>query len=385
MTTTGIGTDTLPLPTGRYAVGRTTVELIDAGRRERYGPDPSSPRELVVWMWYPASPRAGAAPADYLPGAWATIGQALGLDVASVHSHAVANAPVAGEGTRHPMLLLSPSGFSPLLMTAIAEELASHGYLVGGINPTYESPVTVFADGRIVPVNPAAVGGVLGPQTGPHENAFRARAAVCEYKAADFGSVTGHLAGADGDSDNPFSGRIDFSRIGALGHSFGGNAALEWCRADPRCGAAVNLDGALWTEVGRVGLERPALQLITDHSEFAVSSDEAVQSGMAPDEAWFEAEKAIIFDGWRTVAQHAATVQIAGARHMSFMDVPFLRTIDASPVKSMLAATTIDATRMWRITSDYLLAFFAQHLDGVPAPLLSGPSPAYPEVRFGAP
>jgi hypothetical protein len=70
---------------------------------------------------------------------------------------------------------------------------------------------------------------------------------------------------------------------------------------------------------------------------------------------------------------------------MSFMDVPFLPTIDASPVKPMLAATTIDAARMWRITSDYLLAFFAQHLDGVPAPLLSGPSPAYPEVRFGAP
>jgi hypothetical protein len=67
-----------------------------------------------------------------------------------------------------------------------------------------------------------------------------------------------------------------------------------------------------------------------------------------------------------------------------------LSSIDAAvpqqpEVASLVAATTIDATRMWRITSDYLLAFFAQHLDGVPAPLLSGPSPAYPEVRFGAP
>jgi predicted dienelactone hydrolase len=37
---------------------------------------------------------------------------------------------------------------------------------------------------------------------------------------------------------------------GGFGHSFGGNAALQWCRDDPRCLAAANLDEALWTEVG---------------------------------------------------------------------------------------------------------------------------------------
>jgi hypothetical protein len=85
-----------------------------------------------------------------------------------------------------------------------------------------------------------------------------------------------HLAHSDRDPDSPFAGRLDLGRIGALGHSFGGNAALEWCRADTTCGGAVNLDGALWTAVGRVGMERPALQLITDHSEFAMSGDQAV-------------------------------------------------------------------------------------------------------------
>jgi hypothetical protein len=106
---------------------------------------------------------------------------------------------------------------------------------------------------------------------------------------------------------------------------------------------------------------------------------------MAPDAAWFEAEKAITVDGWRTVARHAVTVQIAGARHMSFMDVPFLPITDASPVIPMLAATTIDPSRNVADHERLPPRLFAEHLDGVPAPLLSGPSAAYPEVRYGAP
>ena len=52
--------------------------------------------------------------------------------------------------------------------------------------------------------------------------------------------------------------------------------ALEWCRIDQRCEAAVNLDGALWTEVGRIGLGRPVLQVLGEHPEFALSGAEAV-------------------------------------------------------------------------------------------------------------
>ena len=79
------------------------------------------------------------------------------------------DAAVADEQPAYPVLVLSPSVFPPLLLAAIAEELASHGYVVAGVNHTYETAVTVFADGRVVPVNPAAQAGVLGPQTGPGE------------------------------------------------------------------------------------------------------------------------------------------------------------------------------------------------------------------------
>jgi hypothetical protein len=52
-------------------------------------------------------------------------------------------------------------------------------------------------------------------------------------------------------------------------------------------------------------------------------------------------------------------------------------------MKAMLAATTIEPARMWRVTSDVVLAFLARHLDDGPAALLDGPDPGYPELAYG--
>jgi predicted dienelactone hydrolase len=95
------------------------------------------------------------------------------------------------------------------------------------------------------------VAGVLGPQTGPYQERFRQRAAVCDYKAADLASVADQLGQLPDDAGGLLGGRLDLRRLGGFGHSFGGNAALQWCRDDRRCRAAANLDGALWTEVGQ--------------------------------------------------------------------------------------------------------------------------------------
>jgi hypothetical protein len=140
--------------------------------------------------------------------------------------------------------------------------------------------------------------------------------------------------------------------------------------------------------VGRVGLDRPALQVLAEHVEFAVTGEDAVKAGAAPNVEWFEAEKAITFGGWRNVQQRAQpgyTVQVNGASHISFMDVPFLPVTDASIVKPALDATKIQPDRMWRITCDLLLAFFAKHLNGASAPLLDGPTDDYPELTVGPP
>ena len=191
------------------------------------------------------------------------------------------------------------------------------------------------------------------------------------------------------DAAGLLAGRLDLDRLGGLGHSFGGNAAPQWCRNDRRCQAAASLDGALWTEVGRVGLDRPVLQVLAEHPQFALSSgEEAVQAGMATEAAAYDTEKAITFGGWWTVQQRGRpgyTMQVKGAGHLSFLDVGLLPVQAEGPVKTILTATSIEPRRMWRITCDLLLAFFARHLNQAAAPNLEGPSGDYPELSFGSP
>jgi predicted dienelactone hydrolase len=127
----------LPAPTGRHQVGRISFELVDPDRAEIYSSNPQDRRELVVWTWYPAAPGPDAERAAYLPEAWASSGQLFGLDAAGLLSHAVVDAPLADERSSYPVLVQSQSGFPPLLLAAIAEELASHGYaVVGSTTPT---------------------------------------------------------------------------------------------------------------------------------------------------------------------------------------------------------------------------------------------------------
>ncbi len=77
-------------------------------------------------------------------------------------------------------------------------------------------------------------------------------------------------------------------------------------------------------------------------------------------------------------------MQVTGATHMSFTDLPFLPLRDDSPARAMLNQTSIDPMRIWRITSDLLLAFFAEHRDGEPS-TIDAVIADVPEVQPGPP
>jgi predicted dienelactone hydrolase len=366
---------TLPAPTGPQAVGRTGFEWIDRSRDEPFTDDPADHRELVIWMWYPAEPMPAAERAAYLPGLWGDlIGDALGLDLDRVAVHAVADAPVASGQPRYPLVLLSPgSGFMPAVYTALAEEFASHGFIVIGVNHTYNSSVTVFADGRVVPAASEAQ-----PQPTDLDTMRAAGETVTELHAADLAFVLDRLEALDGEP-GPFAGRLDLSRIGVLGHSLGGAAAAELCRVDRRCDAGVNMDGLFWGEVAESEVPVPFLLLMAENQPCA----EVAQLEDVPVELC-EALEALFTESWQTVQETATPgtwVVIDGSRHGSYSDAPFLPA-EAEILRSLVGGATIEPERMWRLASDLLLAFFNSHLLGNAAPLLDGPSPAYPEVQF---
>jgi len=50
---------TFPVPTGKYTVGTTSIDLVDKSRIELCDPSTKSNRELVVQLWYPTAKTNG--------------------------------------------------------------------------------------------------------------------------------------------------------------------------------------------------------------------------------------------------------------------------------------------------------------------------------------
>ena len=110
------------------------------------GGTPGQHRMLSVWIWYPAEPDGSSVP--YMPPDWARpreadrgIGSLLSQAVDSIHSHATDARPTS-QGGLFPVLVFEP-GLGPLVpeYTTLAEDLASWGYVVIGLNPTYSASI----------------------------------------------------------------------------------------------------------------------------------------------------------------------------------------------------------------------------------------------------
>ena len=150
----------LPQPGGDYAVGRREFDWVDPDRLDPFGSSPGEHRELMVWVWYPADPSsAGNTPVEYLPAGWRRarqneMGMAaffLAQNPATIRAHALQDAPLSNAQSSYPVIVMQP-GLGPIASdyTTLAEDLASHGYIVFASTPTYSSSVVVFEDGRTI-------------------------------------------------------------------------------------------------------------------------------------------------------------------------------------------------------------------------------------------
>lgn len=357
-------TVSLPTPTGPYKVGRMAFEWLDEAREDALTEDTSDRRAVIVWVYYPATPAPAAQVGTWLPGKWGElVGQAIGLRLDRLNVHAIPDAPIATDKPGYPVLIFSPGvGVIHASYTSLFEEIASHGYIVAAINHTHEASLTVFSDGRAVSTHPAAQ---------DESMFFGLRLGDMQFAIARLESLNAER----------FGGKLDFARLGVFGHSEGGKVAAELCRLDSRCKAGINLDGALDdAEVARSGLAQPFMQIFS-----VLPTCEAMVGAGAPMTLeQCQAAAALYESGWQTLytsSQAGYRLVIDGARHMSFTDIPFL--VAAVPqLEPMLDGATIQAEHLWRITSDYTLAFFGKYLSGTESSLLDGPSADYPEVKF---
>src|SRR6478752_7151805 len=251
----GRPTPYLPEPTGPSPVGTTSVCLNDVSRRHPWAAGVNT-RELMVSLWYPAAPSDGPRARYMTPAESRLQLTSRGITgvppdaLSTVRTNAVSDAvPVGHEGSL-PLVVLSPGFTNPRhTLTGLAEDLASHDYVVAGIDHTYESLATAFPDGRITTCLAREA-----PRRGP---GFWEK--VVTGRAADVSFVLGELTGAH--PAGPGAGLIDPSRIAMAGHSAGGAAAIAAMLADSRIRAGIDMDGATHAPIPDGGLSRPFLFL----------------------------------------------------------------------------------------------------------------------------
>jgi len=345
----------LPEPTGSRPVGATSLYLKDVSRPDPWAAGVNA-RELMVSLWYPAAPSDGP-PARYMTPAESEL-QLTSRGITAVppgvlsttRTNAVSDATPAGDHRALPLIVLSP-GFTNArsALTALAEDLASDGYVVAGIDHTYESFGTAFPDGRVTTS--------LARQGRHRGDGFWEK--VVTGRAADVSFVLNELTSAR--PAWPGAALIDPSRIAMAGHSIGGAAAIASLLADSRIRAGIDMDGTLPVPLPDHGLSRPFL-FLGKQSNYTPGSGGSVTTW---ERDW------PLLTGWKR------WLVVAGAIHASFTDLKLLA--DQAGIDTGVG---LPGARSLDITRAYVRAFFDQHLRGEPQALLDQPSPRYPEVTF---
>jgi predicted dienelactone hydrolase len=338
---TRTSTPYMPTPTGDQPVGSTSLYLKDTSRRDPWVPSVGY-RELMVSVFYPTASTRGAR-AQYMTAAESVaLLEDSGLDVAPdvlsrTRTNSVVDARPAGRGL--PLVVLSPGYTKPrATLTALAEDLASHGYVVAVVGHTYENAGTSFPDGRFVGCASCEV---------PHNPAFWEKLVL--GRAADVSFVLDQL------TRGRWAGVVDPARIGMAGHSVGGASTIPTMVGDDRVLAGMNIDGTTMYDIPDPGLDRP----------FMFMSHQLAPTACTADNPSWERDWARM-TGWKRWAE------VAGTQHASFTDVGLF----AEQIGVDIGATTT-ATRTQAITRAYVNAFFDQHLRGTTEPALD-----YPEVTF---
>jgi dienelactone hydrolase len=342
-----------PPPAGPFAVGTVWVAPDQTGGASSPG----------VRLWYPAQPQRGARTAPYL-----TETRIANRRVAMGITRAMIDAPPVMAPGRLPVLLYFPGwGGTPSQGTILLHDLASHGYVVAGVDAwdpaAYPADPSAAADLATPLMFDSDAAAALAMQAGERNATRQAGLAV---------RVLDRLAALDRtDPDGRFAGRLDLDHTGIFGFSFGGVVALEAAAVEPRLRAVANLDGGGFTDIYIRGFTQPYLLLSEPPVTPAVlnSPDLAVRREAIPD-----LEDEVRLAAFMTRRGGMRGI-IADMGHINFQDAPLL-----NPWRRLGGA--IDPRRARVIVNAFLLAFFDHTLRAAPSPMPAGLPGAYPEVTL---
>jgi hypothetical protein len=343
----------LPAPGGRFAIGTATDNLFRPVSSRDIAPGWAPTRKIIVQLWYPAAPGEKGRIAPYRDSESRRF---LTHYLALVHTHARIGVPVSTAQSRYPILLFSPAwGAGRADYTTFYEALASHGYVVAAMEHVKD---------------------LDGPFLGMDLEQYREVDALVRRRAEDAVYVLDQLTKRnESDPDELVTGRLDLSRVGILGHSFGGATAAEACWLDRRFKAGIDVDGDLFGEVADIGAPQPFFFMLSEsqppsEAELHAADPRVRFTNEMDDLNWKRMASWLVRRG-------GYELMIRGSLHVNYSDRPLF-----SPIKRLTGAGEIAPQRALQVTDAYILAFFDRTLYQKPGNLLEGLTERFPEAFF---
>ena len=355
---------------GPFAVGTHEYLWIDQNRPETFTKDPADRRHLLVRVWYPAERTPAADPSPYIRDVNEFPEKSVYRRGEGFKTNAVSDAPLAKGTNRFPVLVYQPGGGTARFIgTFVTEQLASAGYVVISADHAGFSDTVLYPDGYRFQADtflmPKPVGTLRDDAL---KNWDWLEKDVFPTWTADVTYILNKIEELDQTPGQLYYKRLDLSRIGMLGWSFGGATAVQMSKDDRRIKAVVDQDGQLFGDISDKGTDRPVMLMHHGNEDKPPKpSDAEVMKELIA----MTRERDRSFLDRSTNDRYEIT--IAKTQHGHFSD--FLLFFPAG-------RDELDPRRGHEIIVAYTLAFFDKYLRGRDSDLLSAPSNKYPEVTF---
>ncbi len=262
---------------------------------------------------------------------------------------------------------------------AFAASLASHGFIVAGIDDIHNDPDTLDATPADATIRHTSL------ELSGDEGRARMIAGFDRRLSLQAAKVSAVLDALIAHPDLvPVAARFEPTRIGIAGASFGGGAAVETGLRDVRLRAVLNFDG--WLR-GKALTDTLAVPFANFNSTRGVPDQAVLAAPNAKPNYKFlaarNAETNAFIDRQLATRPDTIDVTIAGANHGDFTDEIYLpnRWMQWRPWRR----TMIAPARMHTIMDAYAVVFFGAHLNGTSSKALSLNLPQFPEatIRLG--
>ncbi len=343
--------------------------------------EPNDKRELMVQVWYPSEKTDNLKKAPYIknvPEVTKGLEESDGIPsvlfshLKYVKSNSWLNTKISAKQQKYPLLIFS-HGFGNFrnINTFEVEELASQGYIVVGIDHTYDAAATVFSDGRVALYN--------SDNKKMISEDFEKMDSHNKIWVEDVQFVLDKIEEINKkDPLNYFTGRIDLDKIGIFGHSYGGATAGQIIMQDSRIKAGINMDGAfMGAPIPQKGLGKPFLVMDSEDTlnSYKGKDDIFIKNGISGDllKKYKDFFAKMYIKRNNAISNGGYSLLINNTQHISYTDLSLF---------TPLLSIGYNPHDVHKIINDFTLTFFNKYLLGDSSASLENTANNYKNIEF---